>query len=166
MLKKKLQEKERKEEEEKPGRRRGISSAAAKGRKSKAPEGGLSLEFVHGLVLCSCMQFIECSMLFLYFSYRGYDCRNNLYYTKEGEIVYHIAALGVVYNSSTHKQRFYSAHTDDILCLALHPTQDIVATGQIGRDPAVHVWDTTSLETLSILKGEHSRGVCAVNFSG
>ena len=99
-------------------------------------------------------------------SYRGYDCRNNLFYTKDGDIVYHVAALGVVYTSSTHKQRFYSAHTDDILCLSLHPSHDYVATGQIGRDPAVHVWDAGTMETLSILKGEHSRGVCAVDFSG
>lgn len=56
-------------------------------------------------------------------SYRGYDCRNNLYYISTGEVVYHIAALGVVYNPTTHSQRFHTAHTDDILCLALHPTQ-------------------------------------------
>jgi microtubule-associated protein-like 6 len=105
-------------------------------------------------------------MIILNFSYRGYDCRNNLFYTRDGDIVYHIAALGVVYTSSTHKQRFYSAHTDDILCLALHPAHDYVATGQIGRDPAVHIWDAATMETLSILKGEHSRGVCAVGFSG
>ena len=72
----------------------------------------------------------------------------------------------MVYSSSTHKQRFYSAHTDDILCLALHPAHDYVATGQIGRDPAIHVWEAGTMETLSILKGEHSRGVCAVDFSG
>ena len=160
-------------------------------------------------------------------SYRGYDCRSNLHYTKDGEIVYHIAALGVVYNRTSHKQRFYSAHTDDILCLCIHPTQvcvggrgggeeggfssfplsshltllhftffllhlssppllsslhsplhfspspyplsstqELIATGQVGRDPAIHIWNAVTMETLSILKGEHSRGVCAVDFSG
>lgn len=37
---------------------------------------------------------------------------------------------------------------------------------QVGRDPAVHVWDAETLKTASILKGQHQRGVCAVDFSG
>lgn len=36
----------------------------------------------------------------------------------------------------------------------------------MGRDPAVHVWDSVKMETLAILKGQHERGVCAVDFSG
>ena len=44
-------------------------------------------------------------------------------------------------------------------------SQDYIATGQVGRDPAIHIWNATSLDTLSILKGEHERGVCAVSFS-
>lgn len=37
---------------------------------------------------------------------------------------------------------------------------------KVGRDPAVHVWDAETLKTASILKGQHQRGVCAVDFSG
>ena len=70
---------------------------------------------------------------FLLISYRGYDCRNNLFYTQGGEIVYHVAAVGIVYNREDHKQRFYNAHTDDILCLCIHPVRDVVATGQVKR---------------------------------
>lgn len=80
--------------------------------------------------------------------------------------MYHVAALGIVYKKDTHKQKYYSSHDDDILCLALHPTSDYVATGQIGRDPSIHVWDSDSMECLSVLQGEHYRGVCAVDFSG
>lgn len=36
----------------------------------------------------------------------------------------------------------------------------------MGRDPAVHVWDAGNLTTLAVLKGQHERGVCAVDFSG
>ncbi len=74
--------------------------------------------------------------------------------------------MGVVYDKANHTQSFYTAHTDDILCLEPHPSFDLVATGQIGRDPSVHVWDVKTMETQSILKGEHSRGVCALGFSG
>ena len=41
-----------------------------------------------------------------------------------------------------------------------------VSKFQVGRDPAVHVWDAVKMETLAILKGQHERGVCAVDFSG
>lgn len=67
-----------------------------------------------------------------FFSYRGYDCRSNLFYTQTGEIVYHVAAVGVVYNRQQNTQRFYLGHDDDILCLAIHPLKDYVATGQVG----------------------------------
>lgn len=80
-------------------------------------------------------------------------------------MVYHVAALGIVYNKKEHKQQYYSAHNDDILCLAIHPSKSLVATGQIGRDPTIHVWDVVSMETVSVLQGQHYRGVCAVDFS-
>ena len=68
---------------------------------------------------------------FFYGSYRGYDCRNNLFYTQTGEIVYHVAAAGIIYNKEKNQQRFYTQHTDDILCLCIHPLKDLVATGQV-----------------------------------
>lgn len=67
-----------------------------------------------------------------FISYRGYDCRSNLFYTQTGEIVYHVAAVGVVYNRQQNTQRFYLGHDDDILCLSIHPLKDYVATGQVG----------------------------------
>uniref|UniRef100_A0A672SZE4 EMAP like 6 n=1 Tax=Sinocyclocheilus grahami TaxID=75366 RepID=A0A672SZE4_SINGR len=114
-------------------------------KRQKAPDEGLRLQFVHG--------------------YRGYDCRNNLFYTQAGEVVYHVAAVAVVYNRQQHTQRFYIGHDDDILSLTVHPLKDYVATGQVGRDPAVHVWDTQTLKCLSLLKGQHQRGVCALEFT-
>ena len=65
------------------------------------------------------------------FSYRGYDCRNNLFYLQTSEVVYHVAAVGIVYNREKHAQRFYTQHTDDILCLSVHPHKDFIATGQV-----------------------------------
>ncbi|XP_045150033.1 echinoderm microtubule-associated protein-like 6 [Echinops telfairi] len=114
-------------------------------KREKAPEESLKLQFIHG--------------------YRGYDCRNNLFYTQAGEVVYHVAAVAVVYSRQQHSQRLYLGHDDDILCLTIHPVKDCVATGQVGRDAAIHVWDTQTLKCLSLLKGQHQRGVCALDFS-
>ncbi|TRY96368.1 hypothetical protein DNTS_033743 [Danionella cerebrum] len=114
-------------------------------KRQKAPDESLRLQFVHG--------------------YRGCDCRNNLFYTQAGEVVYHVAAVVVVYNRQQHTQRFYLGHDDDILSLTVHPLKDYAATGQVGRDPAVHVWDIQTLKCLSLLKGQHQRGVCALEFT-
>uniref|UniRef100_A0A803SL06 EMAP like 6 n=1 Tax=Anolis carolinensis TaxID=28377 RepID=A0A803SL06_ANOCA len=114
-------------------------------KRERAPEDSLKLQFIHG--------------------YRGYDCRNNLFYTQTGEVVYHIAAVAVVYSRQQHTQRLYLGHDDDILSLAIHPVKDFVATGQVGRDAAIHIWDTQTLKCLSLLKGQHQRGVCALDFS-
>ena len=97
--------------------------------------------------------------------YRGHDCRENVKYAQSGEIVFHSAALGVVYNKENHSQRFYTGHTDDIISLTMHPTKDIVATGQVAREPEIHVWDVEGLSTISIFKGAHDRGVCALEFT-
>lgn len=69
--------------------------------------------------------------MFLSFSYHGYNACNNLFYTQSNEIVFHVAALGVVYSPPSHQQRFYKGHTDDVLCLTIHDDKDLVATGQV-----------------------------------
>lgn len=53
-----------------------------------------------------------------------------------------------------------------LFSLALHPERSLVATGQIGKEPFVCVWDSVSLKTVSILQGGHERGVAAIAFSG
>jgi len=124
-------------------------AVTAEGKKKKPSDvQELSLDFVHG--------------------YRGFDSRNNLHYLPEGDIVYHAAGAGIVYNTTANKQSFYLEHTDDIICLAVNQNpkfKNVVATGQIGTSPTVHVWNAASLDTLSIIQGFHTKGVCYVNFS-
>ena len=49
--------------------------------------------------------------------------------------------------------------------MALHPDKNLVAMAQIGKEPFVCVWDSSSLETVSILQGGHERGTTALAFS-
>lgn len=37
---------------------------------------------------------------------------------------------------------------------------------QVGRDSSIHIWDTEMLKPMSVLKGFHQLGVCALDFSG
>jgi WD40 repeat protein/Ca2+-binding EF-hand superfamily protein len=109
------------------------------------PDSGLKLEWVHG--------------------YRAQDCRNNLRYTLNDDVVYFAAQTNVVLQVHDWKQRFHAAHTDDIISMALHPTMDLIATGQMGRVPSISVWNPTTMETKCVLQGFHRRAVSLLAFS-
>lgn len=62
-------------------------------------------------------------------------------------------------------------HNDDIMCLKVNNNgeRNIAVSGQVGKKPAVHVWDTTSGKKIKRLKlNQNSRavGVCAINDDG
>uniref|UniRef100_A0A8D0ZH93 EMAP like 5 n=1 Tax=Sus scrofa TaxID=9823 RepID=A0A8D0ZH93_PIG len=98
------------------------------------------------------------------YGYRGHQCRNNLYYTAAKEIVYFVAGVGVVYSPREHRQKFYRGHSDDIISLALHPERVLVATGQVGKEPYICVWDSYTLQTISVLKDVHTHGIACLAF--
>lgn len=100
------------------------------------PEEKLQLEWVYG--------------------YRGRDCRNNLYVLSSGEIIYFTAAVVVLYDVKSHKQRHYTEHTDDIKSLCVHPDGVTVASGQVKghgdeAKPHIRVWESDSLETICVI---------------
>ena len=102
------------------------------------------------------------------FGYRGFDTRQNVFFTADGEVAYHAAGAGIIYNPLTRRQSFYLEHNDDIVCLALSSNpklKHVCATGQIGKNAPVHIWDLSSKQTLSVLQGHHTVGICSVNFS-
>lgn len=83
-------------------------------RSAAVPDRTMELDFVHG--------------------YEGRSTlSSNVHYNAEGEVVYHIAAVGIVYSRSTHKQEFFNGHNDDILCLAMHPDKITMASGQVSQ---------------------------------
>ncbi|MEJ1269606.1 hypothetical protein NN561_000417 [Cricetulus griseus] len=98
------------------------------------------------------------------YGYRGHQCRNNLYYTAAKEIVYFVAGVGVVYSPREHRQKFYRGHSDDIISLALHPERVLVATGQVGKEPYICVWDSYTVQTVSVLKDVHTHGIACLAF--
>ncbi|XP_013921925.1 PREDICTED: echinoderm microtubule-associated protein-like 6 [Thamnophis sirtalis] len=98
------------------------------------------------------------------YGYRGHQCRNNLYYTAGKEVVYFVAGVGVVYNTREHTQKFFLGHNDDIISLALHPDKTLVATGQVGKDPYICIWDSYNVQAVSVLKDAHTHGVACLAF--
>ena len=65
--------------------------------------------------------------------YRGSDCVQNLWLSADGKLVYSAASVGIVLCPDKNQQRFFLAHTDDVLCVALDAARDTAATGEKGR---------------------------------
>ena len=79
---------------------------------SAAPTETLELKWAHG--------------------FRSFDTRDNLKYTKNGDVLFTTAGVGVVQTISqqnNHTQRFFNQHAEDVVAMALHPDGDTVATG-------------------------------------
>lgn len=115
------------------------------------PEKKLALEWVYG--------------------YRGTDSRRNLWVLPTGELLYFVAAVAVMYDRDEETQRHYVGHTEDIQCMDLHPSREMVASGQrAGRNRKtqahIRIWSTETLQTLYVFgMGEFEVGVAAVAFS-
>ena len=112
-----------------------------------APKTGLRLEWIHG--------------------YRSANCRSNIHLTGDGELVYFSAAVAIV-QSLSHKgksrQRFFLGHSADIISSCLHPGKSIVATGQMGENAQICVWNTQgTIKVESLLQG-HTDGIGAMSF--
>ena len=87
-------------------------------------------------------------------------------YLSSGLIVYHAAALAVVFDPKTRSQVYFDGHLADILAIAVHPAGRLVATAGIGMRPAVHVWDSATLVSLHELNcAEIQKGVGFLAYS-
>ncbi|XP_076265445.1 doublecortin-domain-containing echinoderm-microtubule-associated protein isoform X2 [Rhynchophorus ferrugineus] len=105
------------------------------------------------------------------YGYRGTDSRKNLWVLPTGELLYYVAAVAVMFDRDEETQRHYIGHTEDIQCMDLHPSREMVASGQrAGRNRKtqahIRIWSTETLQTLYVFgMGEFEVGVAAVAFS-
>jgi len=81
-----------------------------------------------------------------------------VYCGPNGTVIYPAAAVGVVLDAGSGSQKFFGggivdykaknvsdddeAHTDDILSITV--SGDLVATGQVGPSPVIHIWSASS----------------------
>lgn len=68
------------------------------------PDESLSVEWVYG--------------------YQAERARNNVRYNYQGDMVYHVSKYAIVYNLNSHEQSVFTGHTEEILCLAMHPVSN------------------------------------------
>ncbi|KAK1947175.1 Echinoderm microtubule-associated protein-like 6 [Phytophthora citrophthora] len=113
---------------------------------SRSPSTRLELERVHG--------------------YQAQTASNNARYDSSGKVVYHTAALGIVYDKITQRQAFFKSHDDDVVAMCAHADGKTFATSQMGKKPKIYIWDSASGEAIApCLEGFHQRFVNAICFS-
>ena len=123
----------------------------------------------HGLIDNS-LPYKKLSIDWVY-GYRGTDSKRNLWVLSTGELLYYVAAVAVMYDRDEETQRHYVAHTEDITCMDVHPSREMVVSGQrAGRNRKTQahtrIWSTETLQTLYIFgMGDFEIGVAAVAFS-
>lgn len=109
---------------------------------------------------------------------QGHPCTNALVVLGPQMIAYAAASVVVVLESESNTQAFYCEHDEDVLSVAAHVpelggaeaeaggSRVVLASGQLGRHPPIHVWSLESGETLSALTGaHHERGIGQLAFS-
>jgi len=113
------------------------------------PEENLTICYIHG--------------------YRSFDTRNNVKWNKDGKVLYHTAGVAISLDPELNKQKYFTRHNEDIVCLTVDNTGSIAATGQIaefGHEvlPVIYVWNTCTMQALALLKGFHRKAVRHVSW--
>ena len=123
-----------------------------RGKSSAAPESNrLELDWVHG------------------YSCSG-DARGTVRYSSNSSIVYFAACLNIILGVNEEggknmEQKFVRGHDDDVTTLTIHPNKKIFATGQVGKEPKIKVWDSENGKVLQTISGFHKRGISRLAFS-
>jgi microtubule-associated protein-like 6 len=135
---------------------------------------------------------VDCQLSWIHgYSSSLSNCRPNLFYNLNGQLVYPAAALAVLLDRGTStqavataaaaasgmevdrrqwQQSYCTGHDDDVTCLTVSRDRRFIATGQIASKAlkgkaSVIVWDALQGRLLSRMDGCHQRGVYAVAFS-
>ncbi|EFC35792.1 predicted protein [Naegleria gruberi] len=70
-------------------------------------------------------------------------CYGNVFHVDdEQHLVYPAAGCGVVLNVEDNTQKVFCKHDDDVVALAKHPNGRYFASGQMGKDDMIYIWDS------------------------
>jgi hypothetical protein len=118
---------------------------------SKKPAKNLSLEWIYG--------------------YNAHSTKQNLFYSVKGDIIYPAANVVVIQNVSANEQRHFNHHFDLVTAITTfnmgndEKENTIVASGEKGFHPTIHIWEVNRLTILSSLVGFHRGGILRLSFS-
>lgn len=115
-----------------------------KGTEGDTPPNVLELEYIYG--------------------YRSHDCRNNIFYNSKGDLIYHIAQVGIQLDPISNNMKFITQNQDDIMCIDSH--DKYTATGDLGEQPMLSIWDNcTMTPVVNVAIKAFKKGIGQVTFS-
>jgi len=101
----------------------------------------------------------------------GFRCKdvcNNLRYNSSGKILFHAGAVSVVMDKASNTQKINSVHSNDIVAMDVFIPKDhsctYVATGEVGMNPRIVIWDGDTSETLGVVRGFQKKAVIHLSF--
>ncbi|KAL4497254.1 hypothetical protein ABPG72_011189 [Tetrahymena utriculariae] len=80
------------------------------------------------------------------------------------KILYFTACIVVIYFPKLYEQKHYLEHDAEVLSLTVAKNASLVATGELAPKPAIHIWDSNTLQNLGVIKGIHQQGVHLMKF--
>ena len=98
----------------------------------------------------------------------GYQCersKNNLFYNFQGDVIYTISKYAIVFNFASNKQNIFTGHSEEVICLTMHPNKQYVASGEAGPIPRLIVWNSETKKVLYHNRDFHRNGIVHVSFS-
>lgn len=112
-------------------------------------------------------------MLNWVYGYNTFYSSNNLFYTHVGHVVFPAGSLVVLQYVSDHSQRYFAHHIDQVTAVAScfvvdqegNKVNTIIASGERGLRPSIHVWEANSLQLIATLQGFHRGGIQRLEFS-
>ncbi|KAH7825882.1 putative WD40 repeat protein [Monocercomonoides exilis] len=95
-----------------------------------------------------------------------YTISNSLHYHNDGKTIVTVAGAAIVLSDITdpHNQSFLHGHSGTICSIALSPNGKYIASGQLGDDADVIVWDFERKKLIHKLC-QHEHGVSTIAFS-
>jgi len=113
--------------------------------KMAAPVDYLDLEHVHG--------------------FAGFNRMGNLFYVHTGEVLYTVAAVAVLHDTTSGHQSFFTKHSDEIVAVALDKEGQLVATADNGPASTIFVWSSVTMEAKMRLAANPAGCVVGMCFS-
>ena len=98
------------------------------------------------------------------YGYEGQRGANNVHYDCSGHAMYPSGRYVITYDFDSRQQRIFGGHTDVILCVAMAPDGQHVASGEGDLGSQLLVWEASS-HSLKFRSSYHRHGVSLATFS-
>ena len=80
------------------------------------------------------------------------------------KLLFFTACIVVVYYPKLNEQFHYLEHEKEVISIAVAKNLNLVASGELGENPAIHVWNPNTLQNVGVIRSIHQNGVHLLSF--